>query len=132
MICHIDASNGIPIYEQIERQLKFAVAGGTLLPGERVPSVREMARQTAVNVNTVARAYRQLQDQGVLHSIRGTGLAVSTEAPDICTAARRELIQRRLRSALEEAFQSQMSISDIQALVATECSRLAGDGETTS
>ena len=61
MICHIDAGNGIPIYEQIERQVKFSIANGSLLVGERLPSVRELAVQAAVNVNTVARAYRELQ-----------------------------------------------------------------------
>lgn len=129
MICHIDANNGIPIYEQIERQVKFAVAGRTLLPGERIPSVRDLATQTAVNVNTVARAYRQLQDQGVLHSIRGTGLAVAQDAFEICEAERRKLIQARLRSALQEAFQSQMSLSDIQTLVEAECRRLSSDSD---
>lgn len=124
MICHIDAHNGIPIYEQIERQVKFAVANGTLVTGERVPSVREMATQAAVNVNTVARAYRLLQDQGVLNSIRGTGLAVSSEAPDLCRADRLNLIRGRLRSALKEALHSQMSIDDIRAIVEAECTSL--------
>lgn len=125
MLCHIDAHNGIPIYEQIERQVKFAVANGTLVIGERVPSVREMATQAAVNVNTVARAYRLLQDQGVLNSIRGTGLAVSSEAPDLCRADRLNLIRGRLRSALKEALQSQMSIDEIRAIVEAECTSLA-------
>lgn len=131
MICHIDASNGIPIYEQIERQLKFAVASEMLVPGERVPSVREMAKQAAVNVNTVARAYRQLQDQGILHSIRGTGLAVSGDAPEICTADRLNLIRVRIRSALQEAFQSQMSVDDIRGLVDAECERLSAEPPVT-
>ncbi len=124
MICHIDAGNGIPIYEQIERQVKFAVANGVLPSGERVPSVREMATQTAVNVNTVARAYRQLRDQGVLNSIRGTGLAVSSEALEICRADRLQLIRERLRSAIQEALQSQMSVDEIQVLVDEECASL--------
>jgi len=127
MICHIDAGNGIPIYEQIERQVKFAVANGALLSGERVPSVREMATQTAVNVNTVARAYRQLQDQGVLHSIRGTGLAVSAEAPEICRVDRLQLIRERLRSTLQEAIQSQMSVDEIRVLVEEECASLTAE-----
>jgi GntR family transcriptional regulator len=127
MICHIDVGNGIPIYEQIERQVKFAVANGALLAGERVPSVREMATQTAVNVNTVARAYRQLQEQGVLHSIRGTGLAVSNEAPEICRADRLQLIRERLRSTLQEALQSQMSVAEIRVLVEEECASLTAE-----
>ena len=125
MICHIDAGNGIPIYEQIERQVKFAVANGSLLVGERVPSVRELATQTAVNVNTVARAYRDLQQHGVLNSIRGTGLTVSAEAPKICAAGRLEMIRERLRSVLQEAIRNQISVDEIHRLVDEECRQLA-------
>ena len=100
MICQIDINNGIPIYEQISRQVKFAVANGSLLVGEHVPSVREMATSAAVNVNTVARAYRDLQAQGVLVSIRGTGLAVASDAPEKCRHERLEMIRERLRYIL--------------------------------
>jgi GntR family transcriptional regulator len=125
MICHIDAGNGIPIYEQIERQVKFAVANGSLLVGERVPSVRELATQTAVNVNTVARAYRELQQQGVLHSIRGTGLSVSSDAPGICQRGRLQMIRERLRSVLQEALQNQITADEIRKLVDEEWSKLS-------
>ncbi len=125
MICHIDAGNGIPIYEQIERQVKFAVANGSLLVGERVPSVRELATQTAVNVNTVARAYRELQQQGVLHPIRGTGLSVSSDAPAICQRGRLQMIRERLRSVLQEALQNQITADEIRKLVDEEWSKLS-------
>lgn len=124
MICHIDPQNGIPIYEQIERQVKFAVANGSLLVGERVPSVRELATQTAVNVNTVARAYRELQQQGVLQSVRGTGLIVSTDAPEICRASRLSMIRERLRSVLQEAFQNQITVEEIRGLIDEQCAEL--------
>ena len=61
MFFAISAHNGVPIYEQIMRQVKFAVAAGLLGPGELVPSVRELARELVINPNTVARAYRELQ-----------------------------------------------------------------------
>ena len=125
MICHIDAGNGIPIYEQIERQVKFAVANGSLLVGERVPSVRDLATQAAVNVNTVARAYRDLQQHGVLHSIRGTGLTVSSEAPVICQQDRLGMIRERLRSVLQEALQNQISVDEIRTLVDEEWTQLS-------
>ena len=60
MFLHIEPTNGLAIYDQIVRQIKFAVAGGGLPPGEMAPSVRELARELAVNPNTVARAYNQL------------------------------------------------------------------------
>ncbi len=120
MICHIDAGSGIPIYEQIERQVKFSIANGTLLVGERVPSVRELAVQAAVNVNTVARAYRELQQQGVLDSIRGTGMSVSAAAPEICQQNRLRMIRDRLRSVLQEALQNQISVDEVRSLVDAE------------
>ncbi|MFY9252091.1 MAG: GntR family transcriptional regulator [Fuerstiella sp.] len=120
MICHIDAGNGIPIYEQIERQVKFSIANGSLLVGERLPSVRELAVQAAVNVNTVARAYRELQQQGVLDSIRGTGMSVSAAAPDICRQDRLQMIRDRLRSVLQEALQNQISVQEVRSLVDSE------------
>ena len=61
MLFRIQPNNGIPIYDQVVRQVKFGVAAGAIVPGELVPSVREMAKQLAINPNTVSRAYRQLQ-----------------------------------------------------------------------
>ena len=120
MICQIDTNNGIPIYEQISRQVKFAVANGSLLVGEHVPSVREMATQAAVNVNTVARAYRDLQTEGVLVSIRGTGLAIAADALEKCRRSRLEMIRERLRYILREALQNGVSSDEIDALVNSE------------
>ena len=120
MICQIDINNGIPIYEQISRQVKFAIANGSLLVGEHVPSVREMATSAAVNVNTVARAYRDLQAQGVLVSIRGTGLAVAGDAPEKCRHERLDMIRERLRYILREAHQNGVTAEEIHALVRSE------------
>lgn len=120
MICQIETNNGIPIYEQICRQVKFAVANGSLLVGEHVPSVREMATQAAVNVNTVARAYRELQVEGVLVSIRGTGLAIAADALEKCRLSRLEMIRERLRYILREALQNGVSSEEINALVNSE------------
>lgn len=124
MICHINAGNGVPIYEQIERQVKFAVANGSLVVGEHVPSVRELASQAAVNVNTVARAYRDLQQDGILKAIRGTGLAVAAEAPAICQKERLEMIRQRLKSVLQEAIQNEIKVEEIKALVDEQCREL--------
>ena len=77
MFFTIDPSNGLAIYDQVVRQVVFAVAAGALQTGDAVPSVRELARELAINPNTVARAYRQLQDDRVLKSVRGTGLVVA-------------------------------------------------------
>ena len=70
------------------------------MPGDFVLSVRELARELAINPNTVARAYRQLQDEGVLESVRGTGLAVARGAAQKCRKQRLDLVGRRIREAL--------------------------------
>src|SRR6516165_3188166 len=105
-----------PIYGQIADRVKFAVAGGALRPGELVPSVRELSKQLVVNPNTVARAYRDLQAEGLLESVRGMGLQVAQGAVDRCRAARREMVRHRLRRAIEEALQSRMPPAEIEAI----------------
>lgn len=125
MHIHVDAHNGIPIYEQIARHVKYSVANGALQVGEHVPSVREMAGRLAVNPNTVARAYRDLQANGVLLPIRGTGLAITAEAVEICRIERLELIRGRLRSALAEGCQAGIAAEELRSLVEEELTQLA-------
>jgi GntR family transcriptional regulator len=124
MFLHIDPSDGLAIYAQVVRQLKFAVANGTLRPGELAPSVRELARQLAINPNTVTRAYRELQTDGVLQTVRGTGLQVAPGAVKHCRSERVKLIRDRLRQALIEAKRSQLSAEDVRGLVEQEMAAL--------
>ncbi len=120
MFLHIDARNGLAVYDQIVRQVKFAVADGAVRSGELVPSVRELARELAINPNTVARAYRQLQDDGVLEAVRGTGLSVAAAARRQCQAERTKLIRARVRLVLEEALHSGLDPHDIDSLMQDE------------
>jgi GntR family transcriptional regulator len=128
MFFAIDTANGVAVYEQIIRQVKFAVARGAIKPGEMVASVRELARELAVNPNTVARAYRQLQTDGVLSSVRGTGLEVAARARDRCRRETVELIRARLRQVLVEAQRSQLSHDELRELVDAELSVLTRQG----
>lgn len=121
---HIQSSNGLAIYDQIVRHIKFAVANESLLPGDFIPSVRELARDLAVNPNTVARAYRELQAAGIVAQIRGTGLEVTATAPKECRQERVRLIRERLRSVLQEARQSRLTAEEIEELVEQELKRL--------
>ena len=100
--------------------MKFAVAGGVLRPGDLVPSVRELSKQLVVNPNTVARAYRDLQAEGLLESVRGMGLEVAEGAVERCRAARREIVRQRLRRAIEEARRSKMDPAEIEAIFREE------------
>lgn len=120
MFLHIDAHNGLAVYEQIVRQMKFAIADGTLSAGDLVPSVRELAKDLAINPNTVARAYRQLQTDDVLTPIRGTGLAVASGARRACQSERKRLIRARLYDVLAEAHSSGLDEAQIQTLFKAE------------
>jgi GntR family transcriptional regulator len=128
MFFHIDPSDGVAIYDQVVRQVKFAVASRVLPPGSRVPSVRELARELTINPNTVARAYQQLQADGVLQAVRGMGLEVAADAERHCCAARLKLIRLRFRQALTEARQSGLDDGQLRQLIDEELSGLPADG----
>ena len=130
MLISVDPQNGLAIYDQIVRQIKFAIASEAVLPGELVPSVRELAKQIAVNPNTVARAFRELQAEDVLETVRGMGLAVTKAAQKKCRADRVLLISERRREVLTEAQHSQLELEEIRQLTETELGRLNGKGDS--
>ena len=132
MFFSIDPNNGVAIYEQIVRQVKFAIAEGTLKPGQLLPSVRALSQQLAINPNTIARAFQQLQADAVLEAMRGRGLAVRAEAPKTCMEARRTLIAQRLRAALAEALHAGLSTTEIRNIVADQLKELEGTVATVS
>lgn len=102
----IEPNNGIPIYEQLVRQVKYAVAEDVVVAGQVIPSVREMAKLLAVNPNTVQRAYLQLQEESVLQALRGRGMAVAANAKARCVSDRQQVLAERLRAVVTEAVQS--------------------------
>jgi GntR family transcriptional regulator len=126
ILVDLNAANDQPIYGQIADRVKFAVAEGVLRPGELVPSVRELSKQLVVNPNTVARAYRDLQTEGLLESVRGMGLQVAEGAADRCRAARRDMVRQRLRHAIDEARQSKMDPAEIETILREEWARASG------
>ena len=123
IILDLNSADERPIYGQIADRVKFAVAGGALRPGELVPSVRELSKQLVVNPNTVARAYRDLQTEGLLEPVRGMGLQVAEGAVDRCRAARRELVRHRLRLVIDEARQGKMDPGEIESIFREEMAR---------
>ena len=104
MQLNIEPNNGMPIFEQVMRQIKFAVAEGTLVPGQLLPSVRLLAKKLAVNPNTIQRAYQELQTEEVLESLRGRGIAVCAGAKRRCVSDRQSLLGQRLTAVVEEAI----------------------------
>jgi GntR family transcriptional regulator len=130
MFFSIDPSNGIAIYEQIVRQVKFAVADGVLIPGQLLPSVRALSVQLAVNPNTVAKAFQLLQSDGITESLRGRGLAICSDAVAVCKQARRTLLEERVRSAISEALHGGLSTKEVRRLMLEQLDRLDGNVAT--
>lgn len=120
MFFQIDVNAPTPIYEQIYRQVKFLIANGALAPDELIPSVREVARALAINPQTVVRAYRDLQNEGVVYSLRGRGLAVATDAKKRCRDDRLSFFESEFERLLDEAIQSRLSPEEIRKTVLTK------------
>lgn len=87
----INPALALPIYLQIIRQIEDGIARGTLLPGDRLPPVRELAVSAAVNPNTVARAYRELEERGIVETRRGAGTFIRQEAEGTSEPLKNEL-----------------------------------------
>lgn len=90
-----------PIYRQIIDEFKRSIARGDLRPGDRIPSQRELAAMVKVNPNTVQRAYREMEQEGVTETLRGQGTFISTE-PGLLAAIRREMAGRALAGFVRE------------------------------
>lgn len=100
---YIDARSGLPIYRQIIEQVKRARAAGTIQPGDRLPSVRELSEKMLVNPNTVARAYRDLERDGVIETRRGVGTFVCEGNPGLNTEQRLDILAEMTDRLIAEA-----------------------------
>lgn len=96
----VDPSHAGPVYQQIAQLVKRGVATGRLAVGEKLPSVRELARELVINPNTIAKAYRELETEGVVESRRGAGTFVAERRVVLKADERR----RRFREALESVL----------------------------
>jgi GntR family transcriptional regulator len=92
---HIDTKHPTPLYHQLERSIKFAIATGKLRIGDQLPTVRQLAVELKINANTVAKVYAELERSGVLQTRRGVGTFVQ-ERPAEVALNRRER-ERHLR-----------------------------------
>jgi GntR family transcriptional regulator len=112
----IDASLPQPLFEQVALQIKFAIAAGTIRQNEMVPSVRALSRQLAINPNTVVRAYRLLQDEGILSPQRGVGLVVAEHSKAECQKQRKDFFKQRFQDFLQDAGRSQLSQEELEEI----------------
>jgi GntR family transcriptional regulator len=113
-----DPASRVPIYRQLMDQIRQGIARGRLRPGSRLPSVRGLSRELVVNPNTIARAYTELEREGVLNTRQGLGVFVAEPQAELSTAARRERLSAALDRFLTEAVHLGFSADDVVSAVA--------------
>lgn len=117
MKLHINPKEGKPLYRQIMDQVKYLVASGRLRPGVELPTVRGLAQDLLINPNTVARAYRELEQAGILVTRQGAGTYVSTEGTPLSREACARLLLERARVFAAEAWHLGYSLEDTITLL---------------
>jgi len=125
MFFSIDVQSDVAIYLQIVRQVKFAVAAGKIRSGQLLPSARVLAGRLAINPNTVAHAYTQLQNESVIESLRGRGMVVCEGAAALCRRQRDDALADRIGESLAEAWHAGLTPKKIQTIVDGHLKRLA-------
>ncbi len=105
MQIELDFRSGIPIYVQIMDQIKHLIATDFLKPGDQLPTVRQLAADLRVNFNTVARAYRLLDEAGIISTQHGRGTYILEEPEHDTEKLRREALEGLTRYYLAEAHQ---------------------------
>jgi GntR family transcriptional regulator len=109
----IDSKSGVPFYRQIIEQVKFAISRGDLAPGDRLSTVRQLAVDLSINPNTVIRAYRQLEIEGVLETHQGSGTFVGTRKPAVDELERQRMLDQILTELLARASGYGFTLDDV-------------------
>ena len=112
MQLHI-SSDGPPIYEQIANQIRYRIVSGQLRPGDELPTIRGLAETLRVNPNTVARAYREMEQEGLLEKRRTTGTFVAELKERRSIAERRRMLAPLLDKLVIQSRQLDLSLDDV-------------------
>jgi GntR family transcriptional regulator len=123
----LDPRHPTPLYAQLERGIRAAIATGRLAPGAQLPTVRELAVDLSVNANTIARVYADLERAGVLQTRRGVGTFVAAEPPPPVAQKKaqrdpelRALVQRLLDEAAAHGFAADEVLKQLKQSIAKQ------------
>jgi GntR family transcriptional regulator len=114
VLIRIDPRSPEPLFEQVVFAVKAALAKGTAKAGDRLPSVRELARELAINPNTVVRAYEALERDGVVVRRQGAGCFLSDRGSDLAQGEKRKQLLDLMRRAATEAFHLGFTADDVK------------------
>jgi GntR family transcriptional regulator len=126
VLLHVNPSSGVPLYLQIESQVKQALAAGALRPGEALPSVRRLAVELGINPNTVARAYQNLEQAGVIRTVPGGGTYLADGVPGLLKSEKLRRLRPYATQIAVEGTQLRLSAAEILRMVEEELSKLGG------
>ncbi|WEG18090.1 GntR family transcriptional regulator [Alkalihalophilus pseudofirmus] len=126
MLITINPKSQKPLYEQIVQQIKELVAKGILEEEEQLPSVRDLAAQIVMNPNTVSKAYKELERQGVIVTIRGKGTFVAEQSLREVDPKERQKIQEQLRQLVIEANYANVGRTEMIEWIEKEFEALGG------
>ena len=124
MLLHINPSSGVPIYLQIENQVKHYIASGALKSGEGLSSVRQVAADLRINPNTVARAYQNLERDGVLQTVPGGRTYVAENPTGLLKSEKIRRLRPHARQMAVEGTQLRLDPQEIIDLVRQELNAL--------
>jgi GntR family transcriptional regulator len=117
MQIHVAPDDGLPVYRQIFNQVKYLVASGVLRPDEELPPIRALAEQLLINPNTVARAYRELEQAGIVVK-RGTVGTFVSHAPSRLTRGERlRVLRQRIDALLADARHMGVSLEELKDMI---------------
>src|ERR1017187_5661751 len=109
----LDLHTGVPLYRQIMDQVRGAIASGSLVAGDQLPTVRQLAVDLAINPNTVIRAYRELELGGLLESHQGTGTFISTQKFKRGDAQRERQLDQIVGDSVARAGAAGFTVEDL-------------------
>jgi len=130
MLFRPNPATGVPIYLQLMEQVKHAIETGALRPGEQLPGIRPLAEELVINPNTVARAYRELEHEGVIELRHGAGAFVSANARPKRQTDRLRTAQSVVTAAVERLRATGVTDEEIRRLFEAELAGLIRKGDT--
>ena len=108
MQIRIDNASSRPVYRQIIDHIKRDIALGRLIKDEKLPTVRQLAAQLAINPNTIAKAYRQLEQQGIITTRPGTGAFIANLDSNLSNSVKKKLLCTELEHVIVDAYHMQI------------------------
>src|SRR3954468_13819349 len=126
MIFQIDFKSGKPVYLQLADQIRYAAASGSLRPGDPLPSIRPLAEELRVNRNTIAKAYSELENEGIIETLPGKGCFVAANHSPLKKQVRVKLVTDEIDAAVVQAHHLQIGREDFLRLAEERYDLLAG------